>query len=63
MPKATVLIKGNSGTGKELIARSLHFNSQRKEKPLVVVNCAAVTETILESEPFGHERGSFSYAL
>ncbi len=63
MSETTALIRGESGVGKELIASAIHFNSHRAEKPFIKVNCAALPETVIESELFGHEKGAFTGAV
>src|SRR5947209_2214075 len=59
---STILIQGESGTGKDLVAKTIHYQSARKDKPFVAINCSAIPETLMEAELFGHERGAFTDA-
>jgi len=59
---STILIQGESGTGKDLVARAIHFESRRQERPFIIINCSAIPETLMEAELFGHERGAFTDA-
>ena len=59
---STILIQGESGTGKDLIAKALHYESSRRDKPFVAINCSAIPETLMEAELFGHEKGAFTDA-
>jgi len=61
--KSTVLIQGDTGTGKELVARAVHYNSPRADRPFIAIDCSALTESVLESEIFGHLKGSFTGAI